>query len=75
MADEWAEELLAEGFELLAVTTAHAAALRRLPYVQLGGRPHRDPFDRLLAAQAMVDRVPVVTCDPGIAVHGAATLW
>jgi len=59
----------------LPISTAHAAALRRLPYVGLGGRPQRDPFDRLLVAQAMVEGAPVVTCDRGIAAHGVPTLW
>lgn len=74
-AEEWAEELLAEGFSLLPITTAHAAAYRRLPYVELGGKPQRDPFDRLLVAQSIVEGVPMVTCDPGIAAHGVPTLW
>lgn len=74
-AEEWAEELLAEGFSLLPISTAHAAAYRRLPYVELAGKPQRDPFGRLLVAQAMVEGVPLVTCDPGIAAHGVSTLW
>lgn len=75
VAEEWAEELLAEGFSLLPVSTAHASAYRRLPFVELGGKPQRDPFDRLLVAQASVESVPLVTCDPGIAAHGVPTLW
>lgn len=74
-AEEWAEELLAEGFSLLPISTAHAAAYRRLPYVELNDKPYRDPFDRLLAAQAISEGVPVVTRDPGIAAHGVPTLW
>lgn len=74
-AEEWGEELLAEGFSLLPITTAHATAYRRLPYVELNGKPHRDPFDRLLAAQAIVEGVPVVTRDPGITAHGVPTVW
>lgn len=74
-AEEWAEELLAEGFSLLPISTAHATAYRRLPYVELNGRPHRDPFDRLLVAQAVTEGVPVVTRDPAVAAHGVPTLW
>jgi len=73
--EEWAEELLAEGFALLPITPAHAVAYRALPYVKAGGRAQRDPFDRLLVAQAEVERVPIVTRDAGIAAHGAASLW
>jgi len=67
----WAEELLREGFELLAITPAHGIALRDLPVV--GG--HRDPFDRLLVAQASVERVAIVTRDPRIVAHGYPTIW
>jgi PIN domain nuclease of toxin-antitoxin system len=75
VAEGWAEELLAEGFSLLPISTAHAAAYRGLPYVALGGKRQRDPFDRLLVAQAEVEGVPLVSCDPGIAAHGVATVW
>ena len=75
VAEEWAEELLAEGFSLLPITTAHATAYRRLPYVELNGTPQRDPFDRLLAAQAIVESIPLVTRDPAILAHGLPAVW
>ena len=71
----WAEELLAEGFSLLPISLAHARAYRELPYVELDGTPQRDPFDRLLVAQASVEAVPLVTRDPGIRAHGGAAIW
>ena len=74
-AEEWAEELLAEGFSLLPISSPHATAYRGLPYVEVNGKPHRDPFDRLLVAQATVESVPLITRDPGIAAHGVPTLW
>jgi PIN domain nuclease of toxin-antitoxin system len=73
--DEWAEELLAEGFALLPISLAHARAYRELPYVDLAGKPQRDPFDRLLVAQASVEGVPLVTQDPGIRAHSTAAIW
>lgn len=75
VADEWAEELLTEGFALLAISPAHARALRELPYVEVNGRPLRDPFDRLFVAQAGVEGVPIVTRDPAIRAHGIPTIW
>ena len=75
MPDEWAEELLAEGFGLLAISLAHAQAYRQLPYVKVNGNPLRDPFDRLLVAQAEVEAIPIVTRDPAILAHGPATIW
>jgi PIN domain nuclease of toxin-antitoxin system len=75
LPDEWSEELLAEGFGLLAIGPAHGRALRELPIVELNGRPRRDPFDRLLVAQAGVESIPLVTRDPAIKAHGIATIW
>jgi PIN domain nuclease of toxin-antitoxin system len=58
-----------QGFELLPVSTAHALAAARLPIV------HRDPFDRLLAAQSMVEDIPLVTVDGAFRHFRCKTLW
>ena len=49
--------LLEAGYEELPVTGAHAAALQGLPAL------HRDPFDRILVAQAMVESLTLLTAD------------
>jgi len=51
------EHFQAGDFRLLAITAAHAAAVDRLPL------HHRDPFDRLLVAQALVEPLRLVTHD------------
>ena len=63
---EIAEEL---GFLELPVTGAHAERAARLPLI------HRDPWDRILAAQAVHESLILVTRDQGIAALGAPTLW
>jgi PIN domain nuclease of toxin-antitoxin system len=73
--DDWVEQAQADDFLLHPISWAHAAHLQRLPYVKIAKRPHRDPFDRLLAAQALSDAIPVVTCDPAIEAYGPATIW
>ena len=45
------------GIDLLGITLEHAAAAAALPPV------HRDPFDRMIAGQAMVDGLTIVTRD------------
>lgn len=75
VAAEWAEELLGDGFSLLPITPAHGEALHSLPFVEVSGSTIRDPFDRMLVAQAGVERVPVITRDPAIAAHGVPTIW
>jgi len=57
------ETLMAERFLELPVRFAHTAALRALPGL------HRDPFDRMLIAQATVEGLTVVTFDRTILFH------
>lgn len=75
VAAGWADELLASGFSLLAIGTSHGEALHDLPFVTVNGAIMRDPFDRLLVAQAGTEGVPVITRDPAIAAHGVPTIW
>ena len=53
--------LFENGYAELPVTGAHAAALTGLPAI------HKDPFDRMLVAQAMVEGLMLVTSDPAVA--------
>jgi PIN domain nuclease of toxin-antitoxin system len=57
------------GFHYLHIEPRHTAALTTLPY------HHRDPFDRLLIAQALVEAVPLVSVDPAIDPYGVKRLW
>ena len=54
---------------MLSVTVEHAK------FAGFIESPHRDPFDRLLSAQAIVDELVVVTGDLMISALGAETLW
>jgi PIN domain nuclease of toxin-antitoxin system len=71
----WPEQVRADGYELLSIAWRHVARLQELPHPNVGGRVHRDPFDRLLAAQALCEEIPVVTCDPALAAYGVTSLW
>lgn len=51
------DTVVAEGFDLLPLTATHAEALRWLPW------HHRDPFDRMLVAQASVEGIPLLSAD------------
>ena len=49
-----------------------------LEHAQLAGRlraQHKDPFDRMLAAQASLQAVPLITNDPAFAALGVAVIW
>lgn len=57
------------GIEILPVTLAHVLAVSALPLL------HRDPFDRLLIAQALVEQVPILTMDAEIRRYAVKTIW
>ena len=54
---------------LLAVTVSHLAVLQQLPF------HHRDPFDRILVAQAQAEGLTIVSKDKDIRAYGVAQLW
>jgi PIN domain nuclease of toxin-antitoxin system len=58
---QFREALLSAGVEELAVLGTHAVAVGSLP------RIHKDPFDRLLIAQAMTERLTLLTADSTVA--------
>jgi PIN domain nuclease of toxin-antitoxin system len=61
--------LLAENFRLLPISFQHVRS------AGLMHSSHRDPFDRLLAAQAMIEGLTLVTADAKLASLGAAVIW
>lgn len=64
----FAAELARHSFLPLPIEFRHVEALAALP------RVHRDPFDRMLAAQALADGLTVVTADPVFSRYGVAVL-
>lgn len=63
------DQLRENAFVALPVTVSHALAVGRLPSV------HRDPFDRLLVAQAIVEGLTLVTRDEQLANYPVDVVW
>jgi PIN domain nuclease of toxin-antitoxin system len=63
-----ADRLEANGFDPLPLDLGHALTAALLP------RIHRDPFDRLLVAQAQREGIPILTADPVIARYDVETI-
>ncbi|HYH23336.1 MAG TPA: type II toxin-antitoxin system VapC family toxin [Azospirillum sp.] len=61
--------LLSQRFLVLPVTLNHMTAAARLP------KPHRDPWDRIIMAQALTEGLTVVTIDPVFSDYGGPVLW
>lgn len=67
--DTYLAKKLATNLRLLSVELSHVVAVERLPF------HHQDPFDRLLVAQALSERVPMVTRDREIRKYGVDVVW
>lgn len=63
------EQLAANGFSQLQIDFRHVAKVAALPF------HHRDPFDRLLVAQAIEETLPVVTSDSVFTKYGVKRIW
>jgi PIN domain nuclease of toxin-antitoxin system len=61
--------LLQEGFRELPIQTDHVLAVQHLPLI------HRDPFDRLLVAQAARERLTLLTADRTLLGYGDGVRW
>ncbi len=59
------------GFQVLPILPAHTARLIGLPFPP----NHKDPFDRLLVAQALVEQIPIVSADSALDAYGVNRLW
>ena len=62
-------EITANNFRILPIIPKHTAALTTMPL------HHRDPFDRLLIAQAIVEAIPIVSADPKFDAYPIKRLW
>jgi PIN domain nuclease of toxin-antitoxin system len=67
--DDLEEVVREESFGLLPISFKHLRRLETLPGL------HRDPFDRMLVAQALTEGAPLVTNDRALLAYGAPTLW
>ena len=55
--------------ELLPIDKAHVFGLMGLATV------HKDPFDRMLASQCLVESTPILSADPVFEVYGVMRIW
>jgi PIN domain nuclease of toxin-antitoxin system len=67
--NDFESAIATEGFSLLPITVHHVRT------AGLNKSTHRDPFDRLLAAQAAIEGLTLVSGDPQMQSLGAAVLW
>lgn len=63
------QHMLRNNFEWLSITDNDFAAVSALPF------HHKDPFDRLLIVQAMMEQLPIVSADPAFDAYPVTRLW
>lgn len=69
LPEEFFQALPELGYEILDIRQEHLGTYRQLPL------KHRDPFNRILVAQAMVEDVAIITRDAEIGAYGLRTVW
>lgn len=65
----FATTLVEAGAQPLPITLEHADAVEALPW------HHRDPFDRILVAQAIAERAAIVSGDAALHPYGVTVVW
>jgi PIN domain nuclease of toxin-antitoxin system len=63
------EQMHLNGVQFLGIEVEHVTPVTTLPF------HHRDPFDRLLVAQAMTEQMPIVSADPAFDAYPVKRLW
>lgn len=64
-----AQRLSLEDFNLLNINLYHLNAIVTMPF------HHKDPFDRLLIAQSMVERIPILSKDSAFDIYSINRIW
>jgi len=69
LVQDFVSDLRRHRIEILDVTAEHAIRAGLLP------GPHKDPFDRMLIAQALSENLPIVSNDRALDAYGVLRLW
>jgi len=70
LPDEIETMVMVQGFSVLPIGFVHLRRLETLPR-----RDHRDPFDRMMIAQALAEGIPIATGDRIFAAYGVQVVW
>ena len=65
------QQLGATGVKTLAIAPEHALGVSILPQ----NTGHNDPFDRLLAVQALMEQIPIISVDTRLDLYGVSRIW
>ena len=66
-----ARGIAGNNFAILPIELSHARRVSEFGK----GRPHKDPFDRMLVAQALVEGIPLISADAQLDAYGITRIW
>ncbi len=69
LPDDVETMVVSQGFSVLSISFVHLRQFAALP------RHHKDPFDRMMIAQALAEGIPIVTTDRRFAAYGVQVVW
>ena len=69
LVEDFVDDIKRQRMEILAVSAEHGIRAGLLP------GPHKDPFDRMLIAQAQAENVPILSNDRALDGYGVRRLW
>ena len=65
----WQSGIDDRGFDILPIELRHTSELLAMPF------HHKDPFDRLLVAQALAEKIPLISNDATLDAYGIVRIW
>ena len=69
LVSDFSDRMEREGFQLLPISPEHGIRAGLLP------GPHKDPFDRMLIAQAQAENIPIISNEAVFEGYGVRRLW
>lgn len=67
--EKLSELIVGNGFQILPIRFEHTLEVSRLPF------HHRDPFDRIIISQGIVDKMPVISADGNFDAYSVERIW
>lgn len=63
------EHVLGNAIEILSLSLSHVTHVEKLPF------HHRDPFDRIIVSQALIEKIPIISIDTTFDHYGVKRVW
>ena len=72
LAELFSTEMIANGYTPFPIEPAHLLYVATIPFLANG---HADPFDRMLVAQALAEKIEILSADTKLDAYGVQRVW